>query len=103
MTTNLRKVYKPIFGIAAFAAIVIDLALGAVLVWSSNRVDAEREAYANLRAQVGAQQKLVTGLQETMARLPVTEGQMKLFLDNHVPSRREGYSRATHLIWSLKE
>jgi hypothetical protein len=103
MKTNLRKVYKPIFEIAALAAIVVDLALGAVLVWSSSRLDAEREAYANLRAQVGAQQMLVTRLQETMATLPVTEGLMKLFLDNHVPSRREGYSRATHLIWSLKE
>jgi hypothetical protein len=103
MKTNLSKVYKPIFGIAALAAVVIDLVLGAVLVWSSSRVDAAREAYANLRAQAGAQQMLVTRLQETMATLPVTEGQMKLFLDNHVPSRREGFSRATHLIWSLKE
>src|SRR5439155_1905674 len=103
MKTNLRKVYKPIFEIAALAAIVIDLALGGALVWSSSRVDAEREAYANLRDRLGAQQMLVTRLQETMATLPGTAGQVKLFLDNHVPSRREGFSRATHLIWSLKE
>src|SRR5690349_19462765 len=101
--TSHRKVYKPVLEIAAIAVVVIDLALGVSLMWISSRVASSRDASMSLRSQVAAHQMLVKRLQETIATLPVTAGQVKLFLDNHVPSRREGFSRATHLIWSLKE
>jgi hypothetical protein len=103
MKTNFRNVYKPILEIAALLVVAIDLALGVGLTWISSRVASGRDASMTLRSQVAAQQMLVKQLQQTIATLPVTAGQVKLFLDNHVPSRREGFSRATHLIWSLKE
>src|SRR5438105_2712500 len=99
LKTNFRKVYKPVLEIAALAIVVIDLALGVGLMWISSRVASSRDTSISLRNQVAAQQMLVKRLQETIAALPMTAGQVKLFLDNHVPSRREGFSRATHLIW----
>jgi len=103
MKGNSRKIFKSAVTIAALAVVVIDLVLGAGLVWLSSRVDTEREVYRTLRNQVTAQEMLVKRLRQTITALPVTEGQVKLFVENHVPSRREGFSRATHLIWSLKE
>jgi hypothetical protein len=103
MQMNSRKIFKPILEIAALVVIAVNLVLGVGLVWLSSRVGAERDSYSNLRSQVAAQEILVKRLRGTIATLPVTEGQVKLFLEDHVPSRREGFSRATQLIWSLKD
>src|SRR5438094_859700 len=103
MNKNLRARLKPFLEIAAIAVLALDAVLAVGTIWFSGRMAAEREVHASLRTQVAAQQATVRRLEETRSRLPGTEGQIKLFLENHVPSRREGFARATRLIWLIKE
>jgi hypothetical protein len=103
MKKNLRNYIKPVVEVAALVIVVADLLLGAGLVWFSSRVDEEREVHDAVQRQVTAEEAVVKGLERTAAALPGTQGQIRLFRQNHVASRREGYGRATRLMWSLKE
>lgn len=103
MNRNFRKVVKLVIEITALVVIAADLALAVGLVLVSSRVRSERELHTSLSDQVRAEQSVVAHLQKTVDTLPMTEGQIRLFLDNHVPSRREAFARATRLIWALKQ
>jgi len=103
MKKNLHKTLKPFLEIAALVVLATDVLLAAGTIWFSSRVRVERELHGSVQAQVAVQQATVKRLEETKARLPGTEGQIKLFLESHVPSRREGFARATRLVWLLKQ
>lgn len=103
MKRNLRRTLTPFLEVLAVVVVLVDVGLAVGVFWFSGRLDAVRDLRQSVRAQVALEQIQVARLEKSRAMLPDAEGQMKLFLQDHVPSRREGYARAIHLVQSLAQ
>src|SRR2546427_12097883 len=94
---NFRKTVTPIFEIAAVTLVVLDIALGLSAAWFSDRRRAENELLAGTVRHVQEEQARVARLEKFQAVLPCAGDQVKKFESDHVPSRRLGYGKASHL------
>jgi Tfp pilus assembly protein PilO len=99
MSKSKRKTLIRIAERVALAILVVDVLLYSVLVLGlSDRIRAAAQTRDNLRRQIYEEQLRIVRLKKTQADLPHAQEELAQFEKKRVPSRREGYSRAAHLI-----
>lgn len=88
----------------AVSLVVLDLAFYFVLVrpLRGRRTAAETQ-YTVARGRVRQAKARVARLEQFRARVPDAEAQLQSFLDEHVPARRQGYSRAMRTVFRMAE
>jgi hypothetical protein len=64
---------------------------------------AEQARYSATRARVRELTLRATRLEKFQAAVPETEDQLTAFMRSHIPSRRQGFSRAARLVRRLTE
>lgn len=102
MRQHRRKVLIRITERVAVGLILLDAALYWGLVCPlQKKVVAEQQRFAEVRRQVLAEQAEAARLEKLQAALPMAGDQVKRFLREHVPPRRQVFSRAARLVRRL--
>ena len=104
MSRSRRKtVIRVLEGVAA-GLVALDVVLYLALVRPLHNLRAAEEAgYASTRDRVREGRARVARLEKFQAALPDAEEQLAAFLKDHVPPRRQGFSRAARLMRRLTE
>ncbi len=100
---NVRKALTPVLEITALVLVLLDLGLGAGMVWLSHRLADQRRIQATAKVQIQQLQMRVAKLQTYDDFLPGAKGKVNLFIKERIPNRRQGYSRALHLLRILTQ
>jgi len=104
MGKSRRKLLTRIVEAAAVGLVVLDLALYFALVRPLNNLRRTQEIqYAAGRERVREGKARVARLEKFRAGMPEAEAQLDAFLKEHVPKRRQGFSRAARLVRELSE
>ncbi len=104
MPENRRKRLSRVVEAVASALVFVDVALLIVpVLWLGGRVQDERARTNELARQVLNDQQRLTRLIKLKEAQPETQSQLDFFLREHVPQRRQGYSRAARLVRQLAE
>lgn len=104
MSRSRRHVLTRIVESAAVGLVVLDVLLYFALVRPLRTLRAAEEArYGVVREQVRDLNLRTARLERFRGALPETEKQLSVFLRNHVPSRRQGFSHAARLMRRLTE
>ncbi|MGH9444480.1 MAG: hypothetical protein ACRD3O_01905 [Terriglobia bacterium] len=80
----------------ALAYVALDRPLAGLLVH-------EQQRFTGARLQWLTQKAALARVERRDAALPATQNQVRAFLDEHIPARREGFSRAAMLIEHLTQ
>ena len=84
---------------AAVIIILLDALLYfGVVVPLGTSVTKQRQEFAVARRRVMEQQTRVVRFEHRLASMTNVDGQIRTFMEKHVPSRRQGYSRVARLI-----
>lgn len=98
-----KKVYQ-IIEIMALGLMALDLLVYLVVARPLDLVvKSQQEKFSAAKRNVKLTEMRISQLQEELAELPATGEEMKQFLDQHVPPRRKGYSRAAGLVHQLTQ
>lgn len=98
-----KAVIRVIEGLAV-ALVVLDLGVYLALVRPLGRMRAREETlFSATRTRVREANARVARLEQFQSAVPESEGQLNSFLKSHVPSRRQGFSRAARLVRRLTE
>jgi hypothetical protein len=104
MSRSRRHALTRIVESAAVGLVVLDVLLYFALVRPLRTLRAAEEArYGVVREQVRDLNLRTARLERFRGALPETEKQLGVFLRNHVPSRRQGFSHAARLMRRLTE
>lgn len=99
MSTSRRKTLVRAIEGTAVVLVVLDFALYfALLLPFGNLMKVEQERRANTYRALQEHAERVARLESYVEALPVADEQIKLFLHDHVPQRRRGYSHAARLV-----
>ena len=99
-----RKTLHRILETAALSLVALDLIAYLVIARPlANSVSSEQERFSESRQQVSLSEARIALYQKELAAIPTTEKEMKSFLEEHVPSRRRGYSRVSGLTHKLTQ
>ncbi len=99
-----RKALIQIIEKVAVGLVLLNAAVYFALVQPlSKRLEVEQQRFAAKRHQVREEQRRVSRLEKFQAALPGTDDKIKVFLRNHVPPRRRGYSHAARLVEQLTQ
>ncbi len=99
MRKRRRKVLSRIVEGAALALLLGDAILYWALVYPlRQKVAAERQQRGLAQGRIQAEQSLIEVLRKHRADLPIADKEIEIFLRDHVPSRRRGFSRAAGLL-----
>lgn len=99
-----RKNLIQIIERVALGMVLVDVALYVAAFRPLDRLIAaeqQRHKVARLRFHEGLRR--LTRLEQARAALPTADEQVKVFLRDHVPQRRRGFSRAARLVRQLTE
>jgi Tfp pilus assembly protein PilO len=100
---NRRKTLTRIFEGLALALVAIDLLLGLGVHWLSGQVAQQHEQLRIADSRLRLARARVARLEHYDHVLPDAQGRVKLFFNKHVPTHREGFSRAASLMRSMTE
>jgi Tfp pilus assembly protein PilO len=104
MSKHKRKALIRVVERFAMAILVVDIVAYSVLVLGlSDRIRAASQTRESLRRQVYEKQLRILRLKKLQASLPDAQEELAKFEEKRVPSRREGYSRAAHLIQDVAQ
>ena len=104
MGRSRRKLVTRIVEAVAGGLVVLNLVLYFALVRPlNNRRLAEEIQYTAARERVREGKARVARLEKFRAGVPDAEAQLDAFLLEHVPQRRQGFSRAARLVRELSE
>ncbi len=99
-----RKALIRIAERVAVGLVLLDLALYFAVVLPLDHLATEEWRRLNsARHHVQEMQAAVNRMEKTRAALPETNEQLGSFLRNHIPSRRQGFSRAFRLVQQLTD
>jgi Tfp pilus assembly protein PilO len=106
MVTSTRQVRRRVYTRVALQVVVLLAALDVCAYIFAQKplaemLVSERGRYALLRKQWRAELKRTVEVERRVASLPAAGERMKGFLRQHVPPRRQGFSRAARLVWDL--
>jgi Tfp pilus assembly protein PilO len=104
MTRTRRKLATRILEATALGLVVINLVLYFALVRPVRNVRAAAESqYTAVRDRVREGKARVARLEKFKAGVPDAETQLEEFLKDHVPERRQGFSRAARMVRKVSE
>ncbi len=104
MRRSRRKILIRIVVGAALVLLLLDAALYLAVVRPVRRLVAtEQQARGLAEAGVLEGRRRVERLKKFQQALPGAHEQIRIFLEDHIPSRRRGYSRAARLVRQLTE
>jgi len=104
MSRGRRKTIVRVLEGTALGLVLLDLALYFALVRPLRTMRTEEEAsYAAARDRVRDLKARATRLEKYQAAVPDAEGELNDFLKEHLPSRRQGFSRAVRMVRELTE
>lgn len=104
MSRSRRKTVVRIVEGTALGLVVLDLALYFALVRPLRAMRTEEEAsYAAARERVRDLKARAARLEKYQAAVPDAEGELADFLKEHLPARRQGFSRALRTVRELTE
>lgn len=99
-----RRTLHNILEGAALGLVALDLVVYLGLARPlSSAVKSQQERFNSARQQMRMTEIRIGQAQVEIAALPGTAEEMKEFLDEHVPPRRRGYSRAAGLVHKLTD
>lgn len=106
MAISTRQVRRRVYTRVALQVVVLILVLDLCAYIFAEKPLAEmllseRQHYALLRKQWRGELKHTVELEKRVAALPAAGVRMEGFLRDHVPPRRQGFSRASRLVWEL--
>jgi Tfp pilus assembly protein PilO len=99
-----RKALYRIIEISALSLVVLDLIVYLAIARPLNSsVLTEQDRFSDSRQQVRLSEARIALYQKELAEMPVTQKEMKAFLEENVPARRRGYSRVSGLVHKLTQ
>ncbi len=104
MSQQRRKKWVGAAAKAILALVILDvLAYAALDRPLANLVAREQDRFTSARLEWWRERGNLALLQKHVDALPAEQRQIQAFLDRHIPSRREAFSRAATLIESLTQ
>jgi Tfp pilus assembly protein PilO len=104
MSRGRRKTIVRVLEGTALGLVLLDLALYFALVRPLRTMRTEEEAsYAAARDRVRDLKLRAARLERYQAAVPEAEGELTDFLKEHLPPRRQGFSRAMRMVRELTE
>jgi Tfp pilus assembly protein PilO len=104
MRKNRRKILIRMIERVAVTVVLMDALLYFAAVRPLRRlVEVEQQTRDLAQIRLREERSRVERLKEFQAALPGTDGEIKLFVREHVPSRRRAFSRAAQLVRRLTE
>ena len=102
MTKSSRKTLIRFSERAAVGLVILDVIIYLVVVRPrrSEAVQIE-DSYHHVLASMNEKQQRVAEMEQAENTMPAAGDQLQTFLQDHVPSRRRGFSQAVHLVRSL--
>lgn len=95
-TQTAAKIILALAVLDALVYVVADRPLGGLIA-------NEQDRFTNIRLEWWRQRASLAGVERRKAALPAEQQQIQTFLDQHVPPRREAFSRAAALIEQLTQ
>ena len=104
MSKGRRKTIVRIVEVTALVLVILDLTLYFALVRPLRTMRTEEEAsYAAARERLRDLKARAARLEKYQAAVPEAEGALTDFLKEHMPARRQGFSRAVRMVRELTD